>query len=289
MARVDFDEADEALLEGALAYVENDIRKAERLLSSLDVDEMEPVFGAQVNLAVAQLVEKKDPAEALNRLERVMLDAPGTLLEEAALRLGVMLAEHHGDTDKADRYARLYFDRYYRSVYAGNFRARFSSVYVARPAGSEEKTIATIADAVTRIPPDQQIDIYLSIGRRALVAGNLKLCGMAADEAMKIGNVSKSARQRAQLYQAASTLTERDTTETLASLKAINRDELHVADQKLLDAAFGVLGEIRKPLMTDRARDPEDLMSETALDTSVLDRANSVLDAVRNDLKELDQ
>ncbi|MBO0661246.1 hypothetical protein LQ948_01555 [Jiella sp. MQZ9-1] len=275
------------LLKGALAYVENRQKDAETLLSGLDIAHLEPGLGAQVNLALAQLLEKEHPKQALERLRLVMLEGTGTLLEEAALRLAMVLADQLGEHDRADNYARLYFDRYDKSIYAGNFRARFSAIYVARPASQANKTLATVADAVARIPADQQIMIYLSIGRRSLIAGNMKLAGAMGEKVLGYANLSDYARQRARLYVAASTLTERDPAEMLASLQSIDRDKLHPADRKLYDAALGVLNQIRKPLMavsrTDKDAAPA---SEAAFDSAVVDRANKLLNAVRGDLKE---
>ncbi|MBP0616641.1 hypothetical protein [Jiella mangrovi] len=292
LAKNDFPADVKPLLDGALAYVENRQTEAQTILSGLHTDEMEPGLSAQINLALAQMQEKPQPAKALERLRRVMLDGTGTLLEEAALRLAMGLAEELGEHDQADGYARLYFDRYAHSVYAGNFRAMFTQIYVGRPVEQAEKTVEIIADAVARIPIAEQLSIYLSIGRRSLIAGNMKLAGMAGTRVLAADNLTLRARQRAMLYVAASTLTERDPMVTLASLQAIDRENLHPADRKLYDAALGVLDEIRKPLMTEKMPDPkaaDETLTEASLDSSVADRAAKLLDAVRSDLEETDR
>ncbi|MCE7026445.1 hypothetical protein [Jiella avicenniae] len=292
LAKNDFPADVRPLLDGALAYVENRQTDAQKLLSALDVDAMEPGLAAQINLAVAQMQAQAAPDKALERLRRVMLDGTGTLLEEAALRLAMVLAEDLGDHDRADGYARLYFDRYARSVYAGNFRARFTALYVGRPVDQAEKTVELIADAVERIPLADQLNIYLSIGRRALIAGNMKLAGMAGAKVLEVSGLTAQARQRALLYVSASTLTERDPAETLAKLDEIDRESLHPADRKLYDAALSVLGEIRKPLMADAgtgADDKTNAAEATPIDSAVVDRATKLLDAVRSDLKDMDK
>ena len=292
LAKNDFPDEIRPLLDGALAYVENRQKDAETLLGALDTTKMEPGLAAQINLAVAQMQEKTSPDKALERLRRVMLDASGTLLEEAALRLAMALADQLGEHDQADGYARLYFDRYSASIYAGNFRARFTAIYVERPAEEAEHTVALLADAVARIPLADRLNIYLSIGRRSLVAGNMKLAGMAGAKVLEVENLSAPARQRALLYVSASTLTEGDTAETLASLRTIEREGLHPADRKLYDAALGVLDQIRKPLMTGFLPDTKTATQETteaALDTAVIDRATKLLEAVRSDTEGMDK
>ncbi|MEC5323446.1 hypothetical protein [Aurantimonas sp. A3-2-R12] len=284
LARVTLAPEDRPLLEGALAYVENRSADAEKKLSVVDLTHVESGLAAQVNLAVAQLQQADKPAEALRRLSQVMLIAPGTLLEEAALRMGVLLAEQTGDQEAANRYARQYFDRFSASAYAGNFRARFAAVYAARPAGTEDAVIATIADATATIPRLEQLGIYLAVGRRALVAGNLTLANKAAAKALTYDEAGESERQRALLYEVASTLTERDFAEVKATLEAIDPDALHPADRELRNAAMDVLSEMRKPMVAGivGAEAPQ----EAATLSPILARGAAILDAVRDDLKK---
>ncbi|SMC73065.1 hypothetical protein SAMN06297251_106167 [Fulvimarina manganoxydans] len=285
IARGVFEEHDMPLLEGSLAYAENKLELALEKLSAIDLSREETVFAAQVNLALAQLLQEKQPAESLKRLEAVMLAAPGTLLDEAALRLGVLLAEDIGETKKADLYARQYFDRYAASVYAGNFRARFSAVYSMRPQGTEIDTIETLKNALRLLPPEEQLALYLSVGRRALVLGNLKLAAMASARALTFEDASPEDRQRALLYSVASTLSERDEGEMRAMLASIEDQRLHKADLALKRAVFDVVNAIRAPV--DMAEASE--AGESVVDNKVLARANSLLQAVQNDLETLDQ
>lgn len=287
LARVTLAPEERPLLEGALAYVENRSADAERKLSVVDLTHAESGLAAQVNLAVAQLQQADKPAEALRRLAQVMLVAPGTLLEEAALRMGVLLAEETGDQEAANRFARQYFDRFSASAYAGNFRARFAAVYAARPAGTEDAVIATIADATATIPRLEQLGIYLAVGRRALVAGNLTLAGKAAAKALTYDEAGESERQRALLYEVASTLTERDFAEVKATLEAIDPDALHPADRELRDAAMDVLSQMRKPMVAGIAGlAATEAPQEAATLSPILARGAALLDAVRDDLRK---
>jgi len=275
-----------SLLDGALAYVENRAGDARRLLAPVDVSEMDTALAAQLNLAVAQLLQEDAPSDALHRLEQVMLAAPGTLLEEAALRMGVLLAESTGAHDVADRYARQYFDRFSDSAYAGNFRARFSAVYAARPAETKDETVATIDNATARIPADQRLAIFLAVARRALVGGNLPLADAMATEALEAGTAEPADSQRALLYQTAATLTTRDPVQARVSLEAINVETLHPADRKLHDAALKVLNEMRKPLMASNIEPTDRYGPQPRVEQSaVLTRGAALLDAVRSDLE----
>ncbi|MEN3794418.1 hypothetical protein [Fulvimarina sp. MAC3] len=276
-----FPEEDMQLIQGVLAYANNQMEDAEAKLSSIDLEHEETVFAAQIQLALAQLRQGSDPAGSLAALEQVMLAAPGTLLDEAALRLGVMLAEDAGETEKADRYARQYFDRYAASVYAGNFRARFSAVYSDRPKGSEEQTLQTLSDTLRLLPDDQKLAMYLSVGRRALVGGNLELAAEASAKALSMGVGTPADRQRALLYRIASTLSSLDAGEILASLDAIDDDQLHPADRALKEAALDVVNAIRKPAEIASSEGEAD----EAPENQTLARAASLIDAIDKDLE----
>ncbi|MDY8109062.1 hypothetical protein U0C82_07880 [Fulvimarina sp. 2208YS6-2-32] len=276
-----FEAHDEPMIDGILAYAANRTEEAEAKLSAIDLSREETIFAAQINLALAQLREIEHPDESLRLLENVMLAAPGTLLDEAALRLGVLLAENAGKTEKADRYARQYFDRYASSIYAGNFRARFSAVYSDRPRGSELETLETMADTLRLLPDEQRLAMYLSVSRRSLVGGNLELAGQAAQEALRIESAAPADRQRALLYHVASTLSGRDQSETLTTLAAIDDALLHPSDLALKNAAMDVVNAIREPATIASAG----ASSETPGENQTLARAESLINAIDNDLK----
>ncbi|UIJ72887.1 hypothetical protein [Aurantimonas sp. HBX-1] len=278
---------DRLLLEGALAYVENRSAEAVEKLGAIDLTAGETALVAQVELALAQLQQDSDPAAALARLKRVMLAAPGTLLEEAALRMGVMLAEATGDPEAANRFARQYFERFSRSAYAGNFRARFASVYAERPAGTEEATLAAILDATFTIPSEQQLSIFLAVGRRALVTGNLRLAAMTASRALAFPAMTREDRVRATLYEIAATLTERDFVEVRATLEAIDPDLLHPADRNLRTAAVKLLDQMRQPLLAG-ALPAEGEAADELPASDMLARGEALLEAMRDDVKEND-
>ena len=290
LSKVTLTGANRTLFEGALAFVENRTPQAEQDLSSLDLTFVETSLAAQINLALAQLQQQAKPKEALDRLKQVTLAAPGTLLEEAALRMGVLIAESSGDRELSDRFARQFFDRFSGSAYAGNFRARFAAVYAQRPAGTEDDTMATIADATTTIPSGEQLGIYLAVARRSLVEGNLTLAARASEKALTFADAAKPDRQRALLYEIASTLTSRDFVQARTMLDAIDPKALHPADVKLRDAAFDVLAQMRRPLLADAGMPSLDKTGGAdAAPAAVLARGNALLDAVNDDLMKASQ
>ena len=59
------------------------------------------------------------------------LEAPGTLIEEAAVRRGIEIAAKLGDAERFEFFAIRYASRFPRSMYAEAFRHRFSEFYLA--------------------------------------------------------------------------------------------------------------------------------------------------------------
>ncbi|WAJ29975.1 hypothetical protein [Antarcticirhabdus aurantiaca] len=300
-ARAEMSSTDRALVEAALAYVENRNKDAARRLAALDLATMEPALAAQASLARAQLLEADAPDSALADIQRVRLLMPGTLLEEAALRMGVAIAEGQGEFRLADTLARRYFDAYARSAYAGNFRARFAAAYAERGRDGGIEVLAVIRDVTHALPDDERLGILLSVGRRALVMGNEALTAAICEDALLLPEMPPGERERAKLYQAAATIAGRTTSEARAMLDAIDRSLLHPADVEILSAAYAVVDGMATPVVAardlslgDRAEQPdavEQTEMQAALDvpdiaaSPVLRRGAELLDQISNDLQ----
>ncbi|ALN74146.1 hypothetical protein [Aureimonas sp. AU20] len=238
------DEAQTPLLEGTLAYVSNDLEKARKRLSGVELEGMEPVLAAQLSLVLGQINQVDHPEVAIPHLDRARLLAPGTLIEEASLRLGATLVDDSGDHGRADQLARRYFDRFSNSAYAGNFEARFTAMVTSRAAEKADETLADMSDIIASLPDPRRQTLYLAASRRSLVEGNLHFAQAAADAALAIPGLGDADRDRAELYETASALGSLKTADARRTLDAIDRTRLHPEDVKLLDAAYSVLDSI---------------------------------------------
>ncbi|KAB0679900.1 hypothetical protein [Aureimonas leprariae] len=277
-----FDETTKPIAEGALAYVVNDLPKAGKLLSPIDLKSVEPGMAAQISLVLGQVEQQDRPAEALAHLDQARLLAPGGLVEEAALRLEVVLAEKQGDPGKADDLARQYFDRFSRSSYVGNFLARFAMVFSERPATDPAASLASMLDITVRLDPAGKRELLLAVSRRSLVAGKLELARLAGAEALKIDGAGGEDVQRGNLYAAAAGLAAPDGALAADELRTVDRAQLHPADVDIFDAANTVLSHMQAP----DAGEPPPLDAADAASSPVLDRAQKLLDAVAGDLGE---
>ena len=274
----------EAVFKGALAYVQNDLESAKNILAGLDYAGMEPGLEAHLNLVLGQLMQLDKPKDAILRLDRARLLAPGGLIEEAALRMEVLLVDGLGDHDAADRLARQYFDRYSNSSYSPNFEARFAAVYSSRGRDDAAAAAATMLDVTMRLPDANKRAIYLAVARRALVEGHLEFAKLAGEAVLAMDAIPSDQQQRARLYVAAATMGKTSADQLAAELAAVDRATLFAEDATLFDAASSVLvGIDRTPELVAAASDPAPESSP------VIDRAQQLLNAVASDLGKVQQ
>ena len=92
--------SEDALLRGALAYAAGRGQDAIELLGQIDPRFVSLRLGAQLAYARSVLVTGKSPDQAIELLDLARLLAPGTLVEEAALRREILIT---GDRHYADR------------------------------------------------------------------------------------------------------------------------------------------------------------------------------------------
>lgn len=276
-------ENEKPLFEGALAYVQNDLPTAAKKLESVAVDELEPVLAAQVSLALGQIHQLDHPDTAVGHLALARLLAPGTLIEEAALRLGVPLVDADGDHEAGDRLARRYFDAFHDSSYAANFETRYVAMVVGRAMPDPQSTLLAMDGVVEALPVDRRQRLYLAAARRSLVSGNLQFATRSADRAIELAGLQPGDQARATLYRTASSLGIDGQEASRSALDGIDRSLLHAEDQKLLDAAYSVLDSMAKPALMSEVSHVSPDAPETS---TILSRARAALDAASLEMKK---
>ncbi len=239
--------ADAALARGALAYVMGDEETARKLIGPVKPTELPAALGAQVALVQAALATRNDVKQALQLLDQARLLAPGSLVEEAALRREVFIAGETGDHDRLEKATSQYMRRFGRSVYAEHFRQSFASAVVRFDIGTDaakfprlERTMAAFDDSVQRA-------VFLVIARDALVHGRLPQARVAALAAERTARGDQAALARARLYGAAARVGAENPEITLAALDGVETARLPEADRPLFDAARRIAAGIRAP------------------------------------------
>jgi len=240
-------ESDRPLVEGALAYVEGREEAAQGLLASLDPRSLPPMLSAQVALAQSALVVRKNAAKSDELLDFVRLQAPGTLLEEAALRRQVFVASQTDNMEKFQALATDYLRRYRHSIYAGNFRQRLASALTRIDFGKEASRFDGFVAMMSELEPEARRDLYLLASRSSIEQGFTTSAQLLADKARELAGSDQASGARATLYRAASLITSPQSIDgAVNDLRNIDRSILAASDVSLLDSALAMADQIRR-------------------------------------------
>jgi chemotaxis protein MotC len=170
------------------------------------------------------------------------LTAPGTIIEEAALRRSVSLAAEAGDPDKGFRYALNYARRYLTSPYASQFADVFVELAVTHFDEAVEKRVAEILAFMDQA---RQREVYLRVARRAAIAGNQTLARLASSRAEELARDGSGQSQLlASFYDGLAAVPSEDVFTAAERLAAIPDAKLSPRDRALRDAARAIADEV---------------------------------------------
>lgn len=249
---------DRRLLEGTLAYVEGQDAKAKEILGDIDPRSLEPLVGAHLAVAEAALIVHEDPHKAIEFLDLARILAPGTLLEEAALRREVFLAQQLNDFDKFALAAGQYLRRFSGSAYAENFFNRFSSSLIDTAVAGRLDQITKLERILDEMNPSGRLRLYLAIAQSGLVNGKLDTAQYASAKCISYAQPGTLEATRATLYSAAAAVLLHPEQPDQAALEGIDLSKLTPSDKRLAQAVLALAKEIHHwPEMRKAARDQQ--------------------------------
>ncbi|MDR6635853.1 chemotaxis protein MotC [Phyllobacterium sp. 1468] len=233
-------EVDPKLVAGSLAYADGDtlriIENFQELPPNVPIE-----LVASIYLVTATQLAGLDAGTALKRLDYIRLNAPGTLLEEAALRRGLMIAARLGDKDKVRLLARNYLQRFALSPYSEDFfRQLVDALKVIKGKISNEE----IQEVASLAWPGARLPFYLRIARGAIVDGDMQRARFASEQADALSAVLKTDDTQAKLYLAVSKVGSDKTGDAKFMLSNLPKDRLHGRDINLLEAAIAMANKI---------------------------------------------
>ncbi|MCK9908096.1 chemotaxis protein [Microbacteriaceae bacterium K1510] len=285
---------DEAILDGALAYVEGQSDDAKARLAGINARALPPVFGAQIALVQSALLAQSDLKATIERLDEARLLLPGTLVEEAALRREIFITGQVDDFDKFESLAIQYFRRYRHSIYAGNFRQRFALAVARFSFAQQTHRFARLVAILDHLDRPSQRTLYLLIARTALVHGKIDMADLAAERVEELAEEGSAEQERARFYRASVRSLMKSNAEAVSELQKIDKGRLPQRDAELLAAALAVGRNVRKALPAVSAPPERQHEEQTAMrpridfDTSLatLGRAEQLLKESNEQVKE---
>ncbi len=239
---------DERLFNGALAYVEGRQDEAKDLLKDLNPRSIPLSLGGQIALVQGALLANSDASAAIARLDEARLLAPGTLVEEAALRREILLVGQAGDFDKFEFLTLAYIRHYRASMYAGDFWQRFAAPLTRSGLASDERRFPRISAMLEQLDRVNRLNVYLAISRTAILRGRLALARLAGEEALVLSSDRGADRERAHLFRGVARALADDYEAGLAELQAVDKARLPERDAHILNAALQLVLDVRRPI-----------------------------------------
>ncbi|MCZ4090299.1 chemotaxis protein MotC [Sinorhizobium psoraleae] len=195
-------------------------------------------IGPYLFLILGNATSQQDPLAAMKYYDWARLTAPGTIIEEAALRRSVFLAAKANEPDKGFRYALSYARRYLTSPYASQFADVFVELAVAHFDQAAEQKVSEVLAFMDR---PRQREVYLRVARRAAIGGNQALARLASKRAEGLADSGASQAQvLASFYEGVAAVPSADVFAATETISAIPDEKLSTRDRALRDAAKAV-------------------------------------------------
>ncbi len=199
-------------------------------------------IGSYLSLVAGNVMSGKNPKAALQLYDWARLMAPGTIVEESALRRSLALCADAGMVSSGLDYARRYTRRFLHSPYASQFADLFVQLVVDHDSDVKQQDIV---DILSFMDPPRQREIYLRMARRAAIAGKADLAGLAASRAQAISNDGSDAfGALANFYGGIAGISTPELKSAINDLNQMPAGELNARDRALRDAAKVVAREI---------------------------------------------
>ena len=237
---------DRRLLRGALAYGEGRSTDAKALLENVDARSLDPALGGMLALIQGTLFAKSDAKKAIAYFDDARLLAPGTLIEESALRQEILLLAKEGDTERFDVLSDQYSRRFSKSLFASNFRRQFIAGFARQSYKSMEEWISRTETELQKVPEDERLGMYLAIAEEATKGGHFEIGKFASANALKLAPPGSRELSRANLYEGAILVATDDYDNGLSRLAAVEETQLGASDREIYDSALLVSRRVRQ-------------------------------------------
>lgn len=284
--------ARDELVAAVIAYATGSEEEAKKLWTPIDLSTLPASLLGAAALAKATLLMNDDTKQAMHFVDIARLEAPGTLVEEAAVRRGIEIAARLGDAERFEFFATRYASRFPRSMYAEAFRHRFSEFYLAIASNEEGDAAPKLETILAPLANDDRREIFLEIARLAIIDGKIALGRSAAENAATLSEERTLEMRRAQLYRAAAVAVG-DPAAGRSELEALGAGDLAQRDRELLGAVLTVVDEIQRwPEAGDTEPPVVEELADTlpdgtaAPDTDVVARAQDAVLAAKRLLSD---
>ena len=246
----------EEIARGALHYLRGQTGTAVTILKDISPFDVENDVGAYLALVKGSLVDDSNVVDLVRNLDYTRLLAPGTLLEEAALRRLLVLHGRAGNAAAFVRMSEVYARRFLRSPFAEQFADALVRGIVEMEAQINENDIR---DITATIPPNYRKALYLRLARLATVKGKTELLSrtldVLGDRGADSGKEPEVTDERSRLYAAIASIGAGGGETLRKELLKIDPSALPKEDRALLAASLALHDAIVGPSGTQTQTD----------------------------------
>jgi chemotaxis protein MotC len=160
--------------------------------------------------------------------------------------------------------ASQYMRRFPSSIYAGAFREQLANEVTSLRYGPDEERLPRLEALLDGVDSANRRQCYLLILQEAVVKGRVELARLAARHAVRLTVGDSASHVRSRVYEAAVLIVTEDYEKGATALKDIDKTVLDVRDAELLEAAFAVAEEVRRPAVPDAGAPPPEELAPAA-------------------------
>lgn len=228
------------------AYLNGRAAKTQTTLAEVVAIYRDSRIGPYLTLIAANVTAALNDPAALELFDWARLTAPGTLVEEAALRRSLFIAAAQNMVDEALEYAQLYARRFINSPYAGQYADLLVDLVVLNYEKVGDDQLNAILTFMDR---PRKREVYLRIARKAVISGLRDLAVFASGKAEELASPEdRIPLALADLYAGMAKVPTDGVDAVLEELNAVSERQLSPRDRALRTAAQIVAAEvIRKP------------------------------------------
>ena len=184
-------------------------------------------------------------AMAQSELDQARLLAPGTLIEEAALRRQIGLFSARKEFAAADKYTEIYFRRFARSAYATTLKRQIVRFAMDRPPLDANAPMALLVSALDRLGRGQQLEMYLEMAREAVSRARRDIVMFTAEKALTLTQPDSVYEARAKIYVNSMHAASLGANEAREALEALKSKTDAREDQELISVSQAIAHEVR--------------------------------------------
>lgn len=247
-----------------------------------------------LTLVAANVTAPRDALGALKLFDWARLLAPGTIIEESALRRATHIASRAGLVEQAMDNAERYVRRYLHSPYASQFVDIFVYAVVEH---SDEVDAQRMEYILSLMDAPRQREIYLRMARMSTIAGKEQLALLAAKRAEALSGEKRDiVRDLAEFYAGVASVPTDNLSEAVEAIASVPDRKLSERDRALRDAARIIAEEVTRQPVLSQVAEPavvlEDASSGQSMTEMTLpenDPIKAFMAAKRSTLDDIDQ